>query len=70
MTLPAGQYLDDLWFPVQEDQQQSVLGGAVPDQEFTQAVRASFQNLSATVEQLLNVLQMLLSITFITIFTQ
>lgn len=55
---------------LQEQQQQSVLGGALLDQEFTQAVRGSFQKLRTTVEQLLNVLQLLLSLTFITIFTQ
>ncbi|XP_042345922.1 E3 ubiquitin-protein ligase DCST1 [Plectropomus leopardus] len=51
-------------------QQQEVLGGAVLDQEFTEAVRGSFQTLKANMEQLLNVLQLLLSFTFITIFTQ
>lgn len=55
---------------LQEQQQQSVLGGALLDQEFTQAVRGSFQKLTTIMEQLLNVLQLLLSFTFITIFTQ
>ncbi|XP_049902864.1 E3 ubiquitin-protein ligase DCST1 [Epinephelus moara] len=54
---------------LQEAQQQEVLGGAVLD-EFTQAVGGSFQRLRTTMEQLLNVLQLLLSFTFITIFTQ
>ncbi|XP_044062730.1 E3 ubiquitin-protein ligase DCST1 isoform X2 [Siniperca chuatsi] len=55
---------------LQEQQQQSVLGGSLLDQEFTQAVRGSFQKLTTTIKQLLNVLQLLQSFTFITIFTQ
>ncbi|TKS82775.1 DC-STAMP domain-containing protein 1 [Collichthys lucidus] len=55
---------------VQEQQQQEVLGGALLDQEFTQAVRRSFNKLTSTMEQLLDALQLLLSFTFITIFTQ
>nr|XP_046255957.1 E3 ubiquitin-protein ligase DCST1 isoform X4 [Scatophagus argus] len=55
---------------LQEQQQQSVFGGALLDQEFTQAVRGSFQKLTASFEKLLNALQLLLSFTFITIFTQ
>ncbi|XP_026173671.1 E3 ubiquitin-protein ligase DCST1 isoform X2 [Mastacembelus armatus] len=54
---------------LQEQQQQAVLGGAPMDQDFTQAVRGSFQNLAATMGQVLNVLHLLLSFTFITIFT-
>ncbi|XP_039973275.1 E3 ubiquitin-protein ligase DCST1 [Xiphias gladius] len=55
---------------LQEKRQQAVLGGALMDQEFTQSVRGSFQKLATTMEQLLDVLQLLLSFTFITIFTQ
>ncbi|XP_070690872.1 E3 ubiquitin-protein ligase DCST1 [Pempheris klunzingeri] len=55
---------------LQERQQRSALGGAVMDQEFTLAVRGSFQKLTSTMKQLLDVLQLLLSFTFITIFTQ
>ncbi|XP_054476889.1 E3 ubiquitin-protein ligase DCST1 [Anoplopoma fimbria] len=55
---------------LQEQQQQEVLGGALLDQEFTEAVRGSFLRLTTTMKQLLNVLQLLLSFTFITIFTQ
>lgn len=55
---------------LQEQQQQAVLIGAVMDQDFTQAVRDSFKKLTTTMEQLLNILQLLLSFTFITIFTQ
>uniref|UniRef100_A0A8C4FAQ7 Dendritic cell-specific transmembrane protein-like domain-containing protein n=2 Tax=Dicentrarchus labrax TaxID=13489 RepID=A0A8C4FAQ7_DICLA len=55
---------------LKEQQQQSVLGGALLDQEFTEAVRGSFQKLTMTMKQLLNIMQLLLSFTFITIFTQ
>ncbi|XP_074510482.1 E3 ubiquitin-protein ligase DCST1 isoform X1 [Sebastes fasciatus] len=55
---------------MQEQQQQEVLGGVLLDQDFTQAVRGSFKRLTTTMEQLLYVLQLLLSFTFITIFTQ
>ena len=55
---------------LQEQQQQAVLGGALLDGEFTQAVRDSFSKVTATMKQLLDVLQLLLSFTFITIFTQ
>ncbi|XP_037639514.1 E3 ubiquitin-protein ligase DCST1 isoform X2 [Sebastes umbrosus] len=55
---------------MQEQQQQEVLGGVLLDQEFTQAVRGSFKRLTTTMEQLLYVLQLLLSFTFITIFTK
>ncbi|KAM6994691.1 E3 ubiquitin-protein ligase DCST1 [Tautogolabrus adspersus] len=55
---------------LQEQQQQAVLGGAVLEEEFTQAVRGNFQKLNRTLRQLLDVLQLLLSLTFITIFTQ
>ncbi|XP_036929077.1 E3 ubiquitin-protein ligase DCST1 isoform X2 [Acanthopagrus latus] len=55
---------------LEEQQQQAVLGGALLDGEFTQAVRDSFSKVTATMKQLLDVLQLLLSFTFITIFTQ
>jgi len=47
-----------------------VLDGALLDQEFTEAVRKSLLKLRTMMEQLLNVLQLLLSFTFISIFTQ
>lgn len=55
---------------VQEEQQQSVLGGVLVDGEFTQAVRDSAQKLRTLVEKLLYILELLLSLTFISIFTQ
>ncbi|XP_040923565.1 E3 ubiquitin-protein ligase DCST1 isoform X2 [Betta splendens] len=55
---------------LQEQQQQAVLAGAGMDQQFTQAVKESFRNLTTPVEQLLNVLQLLMSCTFISIFMQ
>ncbi|KAM9353586.1 E3 ubiquitin-protein ligase DCST1 [Symphorus nematophorus] len=55
---------------LQEQQQQSVVGGALLDQEFTQAIQGSFKKLTTNLKQLLNVLQLLLSFTFITIFIQ
>lgn len=55
---------------VEEQQQQAVLDGDLPGDEFTQAVKRSFQDLTATMEQVFNVLQLLLSFTFITMFTQ
>ncbi|XP_041844616.1 E3 ubiquitin-protein ligase DCST1 isoform X2 [Melanotaenia boesemani] len=55
---------------LQEQEQQSVLDGALVDQEFTQAVRKSFLSLNATMKQLLNHLQTILSFTFISVFTQ
>lgn len=55
---------------VQEEQQQSVLEGIVLDGEFTQAVRDSAQKLRTLVENLLNILELLLSLAFISIFTQ
>ncbi|XP_072249480.1 E3 ubiquitin-protein ligase DCST1 [Leuresthes tenuis] len=55
---------------LEEQQQQSVLDGALLDQEFSEAVRKSLLKLRNTMEQLLNVLQLLLSFTFISIFTQ
>ncbi|XP_070823080.1 E3 ubiquitin-protein ligase DCST1 [Chaetodon trifascialis] len=55
---------------LQERGQRSVLGGAVLDWEFTRAIRGSFRKLTAAVKQLLDVLQLLLSFTFVTIFTQ
>ncbi|XP_044186023.1 E3 ubiquitin-protein ligase DCST1 [Thunnus albacares] len=49
----------------QRQQRQAVL-----DQDFTDAVRGSFGRLTAATQQLLDVLQILRSLTFITIFTQ
>ncbi|KAF3692473.1 E3 ubiquitin-protein ligase DCST1 [Channa argus] len=54
---------------VQEEQQQAVLGEAVID-DFTQTVRESFKNVTTKMEQVLNIFNLLLSFTFITIFTQ
>ncbi|KAM7382756.1 hypothetical protein PAMP_002473 [Pampus punctatissimus] len=55
---------------VLQQEQQAVMGGALLDQDFTQAIRVSFSRLTATMQWLLDILQILLSLTFITIFTQ
>lgn len=55
---------------VQEEQQESVVGGGLQVGEFTQTLRASAQRLRNLLEKLLNVLQLLLSFTFISIFIQ
>ncbi|CAJ1061252.1 E3 ubiquitin-protein ligase DCST1 [Xyrichtys novacula] len=55
---------------LQEQQEQEVLSGPVLDEEFTKAVRGNLQNLNRMMEQLLEVLQLLLSFSFITIITQ
>ncbi|XP_059195935.1 E3 ubiquitin-protein ligase DCST1 isoform X2 [Centropristis striata] len=55
---------------LQEAQQQEVLGGALLEEEFTQAVRGSFRRLRENMQALRDVLQLLLSFTFITVFTQ
>lgn len=54
---------------LQEQEQQEVLGGAGIDQ-FTHSVMESFRRLTKTMGQVLNILQLLLSFTFVTIFTQ
>ncbi|XP_016893533.1 E3 ubiquitin-protein ligase DCST1 isoform X2 [Cynoglossus semilaevis] len=55
---------------VEEQQQRSVLGGAVLDQEFSVSVSRSFQKLSSVMAQILDLLQLLLSFTFISIFSR
>lgn len=50
---------------LQEQQQQEVL-----DEDFSEEVGASLRELRGVVDQLLDVLQLLLSFTFVTIFTQ
>ncbi|XP_030606486.1 E3 ubiquitin-protein ligase DCST1 [Archocentrus centrarchus] len=55
---------------VEEEEQQPVLGGAPVDQTFTDTVKASFQKLTSTTGRVLDILQLLLSFTFIIIFTQ
>ncbi|XP_061574076.1 E3 ubiquitin-protein ligase DCST1 [Cololabis saira] len=55
---------------VEQQQQQSVLDGSLLDQNFTQAVRDSFQNLRSTTGRLVGILQTLLSLTFISMFYQ
>lgn len=55
---------------LQEEEQQPVLGGAPLDQQFTEAVKISFQKLTSTTGRVLDILQLLLSFTFITIFTE
>lgn len=55
---------------MQEEQQESVLGGGLPVRRFTQTLLGSAEKLKKLVEKLLNVLQILLSFTFITIFIQ
>ncbi|KAL3064980.1 hypothetical protein OYC64_001090 [Pagothenia borchgrevinki] len=60
-----------MWLHVlQEVQQQEVLGGVLMEEEFTEAVRGSFRKLRRNVEQLLSILKLLLSFSFISIFTQ
>ncbi|KAF7645204.1 hypothetical protein LDENG_00208470, partial [Lucifuga dentata] len=51
---------------IQEEEQESVLGGAV---EITEPVKRSFLRLTTGMERVLDVLQLLLSFTFITFFT-
>lgn len=71
--LPSGGWsgeLLSLFDCVQEEEQQSVLEGVLLDGEFTQAVRDSAQKLRTLVEKLLNILELLLSLTFVGIFTQ
>ncbi|XP_025767108.1 E3 ubiquitin-protein ligase DCST1 isoform X5 [Oreochromis niloticus] len=53
-----------------EEEEQPVLSEALLDQQFTDAVKTSFQKLTSTTRRVLNILQILLSLTFITIFTQ
>ncbi|KAK5619904.1 hypothetical protein CRENBAI_005438 [Crenichthys baileyi] len=55
---------------LQEEHQQSVLDGVLLDQTFTQAIKESFLNLTRTMGQVMNILQLLLSFTFITVFIQ
>ncbi|CAI5661556.1 unnamed protein product [Oreochromis niloticus] len=52
------------------EEEQPVLSEALLDQQFTDAVKTSFQKLTSTTRRVLNILQILLSLTFITIFTQ
>uniref|UniRef100_A0A3P9CL19 DC-STAMP domain containing 1 n=1 Tax=Maylandia zebra TaxID=106582 RepID=A0A3P9CL19_9CICH len=53
-----------------EEEEQPALSEALLDQQFTNAVKTSFQKLTSTTGRVLNILQMLLSLTFITFFTQ
>lgn len=46
------------------------MGGVLLVGEFTQALRGSAQKLRKLVEKMISVLQLLLSFTFISIFTQ
>ncbi|XP_030014244.1 E3 ubiquitin-protein ligase DCST1 [Sphaeramia orbicularis] len=56
---------------LQEEEQQSVLGGGVLlEHEFTEAVKESFKQLTTTMESVMNLLQLLKSFTFLTIFIQ
>ncbi|KAM9309175.1 E3 ubiquitin-protein ligase DCST1 [Pholidichthys leucotaenia] len=55
---------------VEEAEQQEVLGGGIPDLDFTAALKESLLTLKKTTERLLGLWQLLLSFTFITIFTQ
>ncbi|XP_037836231.1 E3 ubiquitin-protein ligase DCST1 [Kryptolebias marmoratus] len=55
---------------LQEQQQQSALEGSALDQNFTQAVRQSFLTLTKTMELVLDIQQLILSFTFITVFIQ
>ncbi|XP_035463794.2 E3 ubiquitin-protein ligase DCST1 isoform X5 [Scophthalmus maximus] len=54
---------------LQQQQQQPGLVGVVVDEQFTQSVTRSFQKLTTVMEKLLDVLQLLLSFTFISLFT-
>lgn len=55
---------------LQEQQQQAVLDGALVEDEFTEAVKGSFLRLTQTMKLLEELLQLLLSFTFISIFSQ
>ncbi|KAM8870302.1 E3 ubiquitin-protein ligase DCST1 [Spinachia spinachia] len=55
---------------LKEQQQQAVLDGALLEEEFTEAVKGSFLRLTETMKLLKEVLQLLLSFTFISIFSQ
>lgn len=55
---------------MQEEQQESVPGGVLVGGEFRQAVVDGAQKIRSLVEKLLNILRLLLSLTFISIFTQ
>ncbi|XP_034041946.1 E3 ubiquitin-protein ligase DCST1 [Thalassophryne amazonica] len=54
---------------LEEQDQQSILGEALLEEEFSHGLNASFHSLITKMDQALNVLQMLLSFTFITFFT-
>ncbi|XP_077950396.1 DC-STAMP domain-containing protein 1 isoform X4 [Gasterosteus aculeatus] len=55
---------------LKEQQQQAVLDGALVEDEFTEAVKGSFLRLTQTMKLLEELLQLLLSFTFISIFSQ
>ncbi|KAM3873552.1 E3 ubiquitin-protein ligase DCST1 [Diretmus argenteus] len=53
---------------VLQGEQQSVLADSVLQDEYSQALRTSFQEVKSVMEKILDILQLLLSFTFITIF--
>ncbi|MED6289053.1 hypothetical protein CHARACLAT_032385, partial [Characodon lateralis] len=55
---------------VLQQEEQSVLDGVLLNQTFTQVIKESFLNLTRTMGQVMNILQLLLSFTFITVFIQ
>ncbi|XP_056142130.1 E3 ubiquitin-protein ligase DCST1 [Lampris incognitus] len=55
--------------PLLTEEQQSVVGASILQEEFRQSLRRTFQEVQTVTDQLLEILQLLLSFTFITIFT-
>ncbi|XP_054638289.1 E3 ubiquitin-protein ligase DCST1 isoform X3 [Dunckerocampus dactyliophorus] len=55
---------------VLEELQQDMLEGQILDQEFTHSIQSSFQRLTVWMGRLLDILNLLMSFTFITVFTQ
>ncbi|XP_029359740.1 E3 ubiquitin-protein ligase DCST1-like [Echeneis naucrates] len=55
---------------VLQEQQQAVVGGALTEQEISESVRRSLQSLRRNMDQLLDVLELLLSLSFLSIFSQ
>ncbi|XP_061884857.1 E3 ubiquitin-protein ligase DCST1 isoform X1 [Entelurus aequoreus] len=67
MDLLTREFSTDL---VMQEQEQDVFEGQILDQEFTQSVQSSFQKVTTRMQQLLDLLHLLMSFTFITFFTQ
>ncbi|KAK2845199.1 hypothetical protein Q5P01_011858 [Channa striata] len=64
----SGEFSTEL-FVQEQQQQQTVLGGAAIG-DLTETVTESFKNLTTQMEQVLNIFNLLLSFTFITVFIQ